>query len=146
MELHSWINSLASGLAVLGVLWLAAVKITRLEVKVDTMWAIAMKRALAEGIEAGLIKMNSPVRLEAHSQELFAHLADELEEFGKKNSKLTESNLMLEIEREFGQRLLREVCLPNKLPFGVCLLIATAIAKGGHTLTEILDEYHVSKH
>jgi hypothetical protein len=143
MELHSILNSVGTGIALLSILWLTAVKITRLEVKVETMWGFLMKRAVIEGIDRGLMTVNSPVRLEPHSSEMFVHLADELRGFRAKNSRLGEADLALAIEKQFGDRLVHEVCIPNNISFGVCLLIATAVAKGEHTLTEILDEYRI---
>lgn len=145
MELHSILNSVGTGIALLSILWIAAVKITRLEVKVETMWGFLMKRAIIEGIDRGLMTVNSPVRLEPHSSEMLIHLAEELREFKKKNSNLREADLALEIEKQFGDRLVHEVCIPNSISFGVCLLIATAVANNAHTLTEILDENHILK-
>lgn len=131
-------------MALLAILWVAAVKLTRLEVKVETMWGFLMKRAVVEGVERGMLAVNSPVRLEPHSAEMFEHLSEDLREFGKE-FRSKEVDLALEIEKKFGDRLLHEICIPNKLSFGVCLIIATAIAKGGHTLTEILDENKIPK-
>jgi hypothetical protein len=144
MELHSYLNTLGIVASLLGVFWLAAVKITRLEVKVDTMWLFLIKRSIVEGVETGFLRSNSPVRLEPHSVKPFIHLAGELKAFASKQRSLKEPELMLAIEREFGSRLIHEVCIPNRLTFGLCLLLATAVAKDmDHTLTELLDEYKI---
>ncbi len=144
--IHEIINSCGVGLTFLAVLWIAAVKITRLEVKVDTMWGFLMKRAVVEGLDRGMLTVNSPVRLEPHSADMFVHMADDLKEFGTAHKSLKEADLALAIEKQFGDRLVHEICVPNNISFGVCLLIATAIAKNdGHTLTQVLDEYRIPK-
>jgi hypothetical protein len=139
-ELHATINSIASGIAILGVLWIAAVKLTRLEVKVETMWGMLLKRAIVEGVSQSLMEVHSPVRLINNSGEMLIHMADEIREFYKKNCQgMSESAAALAIEKEFGSRLVTEVCIPNNISFGICLIIALSVAKGDESLTEILD-------
>src|SRR5690242_2536744 len=95
-DIHSWVNSFGIVLTLLLSIFLAwraasrghereiaemKIESAAVKVKVDTMWGFLMKRAVVEGVDKGLMTMNSPVRLEPHSAELFIHLADELHEF-----------------------------------------------------------------
>lgn len=138
-EVHQVINSVLGVVSLLTVLWLSAVKITKLEVKVDTMWGMLLKRAVVEGVQLGVLGVNSPVRLINHSGAMLEVMAGELREIYEKEWKnLSEEQIALEIEKKFGDRLVKEVCIPNNISYGVCLLIATAIAKNTETLEEIL--------
>jgi hypothetical protein len=154
MDTHAWINTVGVLLTLTVTIYLATRgsmrrnerEIAEIKVKVETMWNFLLKRGVAEGVNNGMLTMNSPVRLTAESAQVMEHLAGELQEF--RNTKFPdadEKTLALRIEEEFGDRLVKEVCVPNNISYGVCLLIATAVAKGGHTLTEILDEYEVPR-
>lgn len=154
MDAHAWINTVCIVVS-LGVTLLIAFRsnlrvhereIAEIKVKVETMWNFLLKRGVAEGVNNGMLTMNSPVRLTPESARVMEHLAPELRAFrDDKFPALDEKQLALEIEKEFGDRLVKEVCVPNNISYGVCLLIATAVARGGHPLTEILDEYKVPK-
>lgn len=138
--LHQIINSIVAGMSLITVLWLAAVKITKMEVKVDTLWGMLLKRGVVEGVQKGLMTVNSPVRLVNNSGLMLESMADELREFYATKCKgKNESDAALAIEGQFGSRLALEVCIPNKISLGVCILIALAVAKGCLSLTEILD-------
>lgn len=154
MDLHAWLNSLAVFLSLGVSIWFASRRnfsdhiqeLATLKVKVDTMWGFLLKRAVVEGLKEGMITVNSPVRLVGKSSDMFIHMAGDLRKFYETEcSGLDERELALAIERKFGDRIIHEICVPNGIQFGTCLLMATAIAKGGHTLTEILDEYHIPK-
>lgn len=140
-DLHSYLNSLGVVLSLLGLLWLLAVKMTKLEVKVDTMWGMLLKRAIVEGVSLGVMEVHSPVRLINHSADMLDAMAQELRDcYQKRWSKLGEKELALAIESEFGTRLVKDVCIPNQISFGVCIIIAVAVAKNIDSLAEILDE------
>jgi hypothetical protein len=48
---------------------------------------------------------------------------------------MTRTDLSLALENRFGERIVREVCLPNLLNLGACLVLAVAIlTEGDHTL------------
>lgn len=140
MNLHEIINSIGVGLSLLAVLWILAVKITRLEVRVEVIWNFLLKRAIVEGVDKGLMTLNSPVRITNKATSVLGVMTKELQEKYKTTwNKLSENELAFVIEKEYGDRLVQEVCLPNNITLGVCLLIATAIAKGEYSLTEILN-------
>ena len=57
----------------------------------------------------------------------------ELKEFYIKiyTIKITDQELLLEIEKQFGQQLLKDVSIPHGLDTGTCLLLALEVAKNG---------------
>src|SRR6266404_6660288 len=100
-DLHQTLNSVGTIVALLGVLWVAAVKMTRLEVKVETLWGFLLKRGVVEGVARGVMEVQSPVRLVNGSDKLLIHMADELREFYQKNCLgMRESEIALAIEKE----------------------------------------------
>lgn len=154
MDAHAWINT--SGILLsLGVTLLIAFRsnlrvnereIAEIKIKVETMWNFLLKRGAAEGVNNGMLTFNSPLRLTPESAAVMEHMAAELRAFrDQKFPAADEKLLALEIEKQFGDRLVKEVCIPNNISYGVCLLVATAVAKGGQPLTEILDEYNIPK-
>ena len=125
-ELEAIFNTAASVMALLGVLWIIAVKITAMEVKIETVWGFLMKRALSEAVVMGVATHNSPVRVTDEAKRWMSELMPPIREFyaklGRRN--ITDAELAMEIERRFGDRILHEVCLPHGLFMGSCLLIA----------------------
>lgn len=140
-EMHAWLNSFSVFVTLLSLIWFAAVKHTRIEVKVDTMWGMLLKRAVVDGVHAGLMEVHSPIRLVNDSGKMLEHMACELREFYQVKCKgLNETEAALAIENEYGARLAKEICIPNGISFGICIIIALMIAKDVDSLTEILDQ------
>lgn len=109
-----------------------AERIARIEVKVDTLWDFQMRRAVAEAVSKGVATINSPLKVTGHAMKWAACLADELQSFyARVGSDLCERDLYIELEREFGDRLLMNLCIPKGVSHGACLLIAAAVAKDG---------------
>lgn len=151
---HAWLNTVLFVLSLGTTIFFASRgnmrlherELAEIKIKVETMWNFLLKRGVAEGVNNGMLTMNSPVRLTPESARVMEHMAAELTAFrDEKFPAADEKLLALEIEKAFGDRLVKEVCVPNNISYGVCLLIATAVARGGHPLTEILDEYKVPK-
>lgn len=104
----------------------------KLEVKVDTMWDFLMKRALSEAVSKNIASMNSPAVVSDEAKGWFAALADALKEFYRTNLvNRPDTDAMLEIEKHFSDRILKEVCIPRGLHAGECLLIALSVARDG---------------
>jgi hypothetical protein len=122
------VASLGSGLMVLVV---QVTKLAKLELKVDTLWDFMMRRAQAELVRGGLGTLNSPVAINEQARKLFAPMKSELMNFYDVNFGLPESEMMLAIERQFGERILKEVCIPGGITNGACLLIASKLAAEG---------------
>jgi len=130
-DIATTLNSAVSIISLLGVIWISAVKITTLDVKVETIWSFLMKRALSEAIVQGVATHNSPVRVTDEAKRWMSDLIPPIRDFyaklGRRN--ITDAELAMEIERRFGDRILNEVCIPHGLYMGACLLIAIQAIK-----------------
>ena len=49
--------------------------------------------------------------------------------YAKLGRRISDAELAMEIERQFGDRILHEVCIPRGLYMGACLLIAIQAVK-----------------
>ncbi len=97
----------------------------RLELKVDTLWEFMMRRARSEAIKEGVAKRNSPIEVTQEAKNWMRPLIVPIREFyAKLGRHLSEAQLAYEIERQFGDRIVEEVCIPHGLSMGACLLIA----------------------
>jgi hypothetical protein len=100
----------------------------QLKLKVDTMWAFQMRRAETDAVGAGVARLNSPLVFEPQFLSMFHSLRDELVEFGQHYEHLKQLDFLVILERHFGDALVHSVCLPSKMPYGVCLLAAMQVA------------------
>ena len=118
-----------SGISLLSVIYLAGVKIATLQVKVDTMWSFTLRRAQSEAVATGFATMNSPIMITDEAAKLVEPILGPLVELYKRCNGMDDASFAIEIERNLGDRLLREVCIPNKLFLGACLFIAIETVK-----------------
>lgn len=113
-------------------------KLATIEVKVETIWSSLVRRAFSEAVNKGMGTLNSPLLLKQEALDLMAPMAKELRDFyaseGRKYVGDDEA-LMLAIESKFGDKIVKEVCVPNALASHACLLIAIAVAKS----TNVVD-------
>jgi hypothetical protein len=142
--MSQWISIGISAFSLLisafSLIYFAGVKLAKIEIKVDTMWDYLLKRAAAEGVNRGLLTLNSPLKITAAGRAMLETLRPRLREFYEAHGQgLSEQDLARELEAAFGQDLVREVCIPNNINLGVCVLIALGVAKGVETLDTILD-------
>jgi hypothetical protein len=100
-----------------------------IQTKVDTMWAFQMRRAVSEIASSGVGTVNSPITFTQDARSAMNPLKDELIAFNAGIEKKSDAEALLEIERVFGDRLLKLVCLPCGLSHGACLLLALAVAR-----------------
>lgn len=111
----------------------------RIEVKVDTIWDFQMKRALAESLHTGIAKMNSPLMFNPETKLWLKDIATDLRAFYRSIGRtMTNNDITLEIERRWGDDLVRKICIPYKTHLGACLLLAAAIAKSEDDVDIIL--------
>lgn len=98
--------------------------------KVDTMWAYQMRRAMSEVVQSGIGKMESPISFDESTRAHLSPIRDRLRAWWNNNGKDdNDASSLLEIERIFGDELLKLVCVPCRLSHGACLLLALAVAK-----------------
>ena len=117
--------------------------ISSLKIRVDTLTDCLLRRAISEGINKGIITQNSPIAITEQGREYFSEeLKIELKNYYKTTGYLLSyKELFLEIERIFGERILKEICIPHNLYASSCVLAAIEIAREGcdHSDSHIMD-------
>jgi hypothetical protein len=117
-------------LGILGLLCQQAAKQARMEVKIDTLWDFQMRRGAGELVAKGHATVNSPIVLSEEAKKWMHELAEELKKFYSKLGRhLSDRDLAFEIERRYGDDILKKVCIPNGISEGACLIIAMEVAK-----------------
>jgi len=147
VTLDSFSNILSiilGALSLIGIIWLAAVKVTRiennlehlkedlegLEDKFDVIWTFLLRRGISEAIHGGNATMNSPVTLTPKAKEIINGLKPELQQLAKQHAGWTDAELALEIEKRWGDFILKQICIPQGLHAGACLIMALEAARG----------------
>jgi hypothetical protein len=109
-------------------------RMTRIEVHVETLWDFHIRRSMVEATNKGIGTLNSPfIMNEDAAHEIGGNLKDELlawyHDLPDKDS-INERDLFIRIEGAFGDRLIRDMCIPHGIQEGTCILIAIALIKG----------------
>ena len=128
----------AAGLVVF--IFNTATKFGALQLKVDTMWAFQIRRAMSEVVQTGLGEMNSPLVFTPEAYASLAPIKPQLIRFFDSlpdSIRSDDAESLLAIERAYGDELLLRTCVPHKLTHGACLLMALAIAKRQENKLEI---------
>jgi hypothetical protein len=146
----AWAGAAMSCLSLVSVFYFAGIKMATLTVKVDTMWTFMMKRAVSEAVGNDLMKHNSPLEITAKGYNYIKPMANEMWQYYQKHaisaSKLNDADLALAIERDFGERLLKEICIPNNLLFGECIILAIeAVRKDGEIETKLREDKFINR-
>lgn len=124
-DIHQWLNTIGALISILGVLYVGGWRLGQLQLKVDTMWLFQVNRMQSEAVMAGVAKKNSPIVVTDEAKRWMAPLIAPIKDFYRKIGRnMSDPELMLEIERRFGEQILNEVCIPHGLAHGACLLIA----------------------
>lgn len=107
-----------------GIVWKAGSRISKLEDRVDVLWKFLIERGVAEAIHKGIAKRNSPIEIDPTASEWITPLMEDLKRIVTQQKKpLSESSWAHEIEKHFGKRIVNEVCVPNGISAGACLVI-----------------------
>jgi|SRR6185369_1446310 len=126
---------ITSIVSAIGVIFYSVSRFSKLEFKVDTMWAFLLRRAQSELLHKGFGKMNSPLVLTEAGKLAIAPMVSDLSAFYKTLSpKLDDVQVAMYIEQKFGDRLLKEICLPHDFSMGACLVLAVKAAKEPETI------------
>lgn len=111
-------------------LWNVAAKYAQLELKVNTLWDFLMRRSIASGVDNGVVTMNSPIKSTRSMDELLEPFAKDFAELYKNiGCHLNERDLFIEFEKSFGDRIMREICIPYKIHQGAAIFAAIDVAK-----------------
>jgi hypothetical protein len=105
-------------------------RLVKLEQRLDNLWDFQLRRASVEALQRGIGKMNSPLILSEEAKSWMAELAAELKTFYRRFGRtLSVAQLAEEIERRYGDEIVKKVCIPHGLFQGACLLIAMEVAR-----------------
>lgn len=130
MEHTISVVALVAALGSMALYFTGGIRFGKLELKVDTMWAFQMRRALAESVNSGVATMNSPLKFTSEIRAYLDPIRLSLREFHQAvGFKMNDTEELLEIERRFGDNLARDVCIPCRISQGSCLLLALAVAR-----------------
>jgi hypothetical protein len=122
--------SAATALGLIGMLVRFTSRFSKLEVKVDTIWDFQMRRAIVNAVASGNATINSPVVFTSEFLKHFRSMASDLRLFYTTvGHSLSERDLQLEMERRFGDRFLKEICIPAGVSSGECILAAIQVAR-----------------
>jgi hypothetical protein len=129
MGLVGWLNSRVSDME--EKQGEVATVLAEMKVKVNTMWEFQMRRAISEVSSSGMGTINSPITMKPEVIACFGHIRDQLVELNcdPNFQALGSVDQLLEIEQKFGGKIFEEICLPNRLSHGACLIAALMVAK-----------------
>jgi hypothetical protein len=133
LSLSDILTMIAFTVSIFFLLFLGLIKLAQLEAKVDTLWQFQLRRGEVEAVLQGYATKNSPIRVneERASQVFPAGLAEEIQRFfNRLGRNLTRVEMAAEIERHFGDRIVDEVCIPQGISQGTCLILALHFASG----------------
>jgi len=116
-----------------------AIELGKQRERVDIMWAFLKRRALSEVVHKDLGDLNSPFTIREEVVNLvkgFPVAESMVEYYNGLSKKPSDSEAMLLLEKNFGPRILREICLNPAigLTYGACLPIALAVAKNSNVI------------
>jgi hypothetical protein len=121
---------LSTAVPILGACYYFFNRISRIELKTDTLWDFFIRRAAAEAVSKGLGTVNSDLKITDETRSWYAGMAAELKEFYRTvGVRLTDREMFMEFESRFGGRIMKEICIPHGLFSGSCILAAIAVAK-----------------
>jgi hypothetical protein len=105
-------------------------RIARIEERVEIMWLFLIRRGMVEALTKGVLEKNSPVKMppaiyEAH-RSFFREIREHYERYWEH---LTDIELAIAVEKNFGEKLVQEICIPHSLDHGACLVAAVFICR-----------------
>ena len=102
----------------------------RLSLKVETMWQFTLRRGMSEAVSKGFATMNSPFIVGPEARRRMEPLMPALRNvYRALGSSASDVDLMVAIERDHGDKILTEVCIPCGFFMGACLAIAIQILR-----------------
>ncbi len=114
-------------------------KLARIDVKVETLWAFQMRRAMSEAVLQGAATLNSPLTFTPEALATVNPLKPALIEWWNTRGKnLSHIDALFDLELKFGEKLVQNLCLPHKYSHGACILLALAVASNSSTIDLIL--------
>jgi hypothetical protein len=89
---------------------------------------------MTEIVQTGGATKNSPLQIPDDALRALDGVKERLQLWYSKQNSQSDATLMLVIEQEFGDDLVNIVCIPCKVSYGACLIMALAVAKNQNPL------------
>ena len=124
------VSLVASAVALGKIFFSINYAIASIQVKVDTMWLFTLRRGTGEAVMQGFATINSPIVFTVEAGEIINPMICTLQMLYHDLAPINDDDLAVEIEQAFGEQLLKDICIPNKMSMGACLVLAVAAAKG----------------
>lgn len=107
-----------------------AAKIAVIEDRVQTLWLAWLRRGIVEGIHNDMFTVNSPTHLLPKSARMFATMITDLRAWYRLlPDPMTDPEIQERIEKQFGERIVKEVCIPNNIHNASCLHSALELCR-----------------
>lgn len=105
----------------------------QLELKINTVWDFLMRRGQVELVNKGWGTKRSPVKLALTIFESIVPLIDDIVKFyiqiKKDKPAITDRDLFIAIEHNFGDRLVERICIPMNVQLGACVIAVLEACK-----------------
>jgi len=137
------ISIILSIISCASIAYLAGVKITRLETQLEflredftelkgAMRAISdflFRRGSVDTVLKGKATMNSPITIHDQYLGLFKELESDVRKFAQSNPEWSNAELALQIDRRWGDFIVKNIGVPNGLSHDECIYIITKLAR-----------------
>jgi hypothetical protein len=97
--------------------------------KVNTMWAAQLRRGQLEGERTGVLLPERPHRINQEVWDGFVPIRDQIRLIYRRNPAQTDNDLALEIEKNYGEWIVENICRRFGIQEMACLLAAVIVAK-----------------
>lgn len=128
----NFVISTTTAVAVVGAIWRLASKIATTDVKVNTLWDYHIRRSVVAGLNNETLRVNSPIQATTKGEEWFKDVSEDLLKWYKTCSNcksMSDRDLFVAIEKEFGKRITSEIAIPNNVHPGEAIAIAVALCR-----------------
>jgi hypothetical protein len=106
MTTEAAISLVTAGAALLGSLYTGVYRQAKMESRVELLWALLLRRGVAEALVGGVMEKQSPLRLKVQFLEHHPEITGRVQQFyAESGRKLNDSRLIEAMERKFGVEL-----------------------------------------
>ena len=124
-ELSTYIALVLSIVTIIGFVWGFGYKFGRIELQVHELWDFLMRRAKGEALSKGWGSTGSQFHINPTGYaKIEAFLDKFLPAFASMTKrKLSDQQMYRELERDFGDFIVEQICVPNGMSSGACLIL-----------------------
>lgn len=101
--------------------------------KSNQCWNHIFRQIAGNVVMGGLGSSNSPLQIAPDAMNWFAYMKTDLQNWYAEALKLptlSERDLLIKLDNDFGSRILSEISMTRKRPYPSCLFVAFAVARG----------------